>query len=103
MLVTNSHVIDGADEILAKSDRGDRYALDKIYAVDSKKDLAILAETYSVYICISKEKVDGKISDIFLVFLWTRLRRETRRMPQLSEILASRSSRHATPNRIKIL
>ena len=42
MLVTNSHVIDGADEILAKSDQGDEYALDKIYAVDAKKDLAIL-------------------------------------------------------------
>ncbi len=42
MLVTNSHVIDGADEILAKSDQGDEYVLDKIYAVDTRKDLAIL-------------------------------------------------------------
>lgn len=42
MLVTNSHVIDGADSILAKSDQGFEYVLDKIYAVDAKKDLAIL-------------------------------------------------------------
>ena len=41
-LVTNRHVIDGADSILAKSDRGTLYVLDKIYAVDAKKDVAIL-------------------------------------------------------------
>jgi S1-C subfamily serine protease len=41
-LVTNSHVIDGADSILARSDQGGEYVLDKVYAVDAKKDLAIL-------------------------------------------------------------
>jgi S1-C subfamily serine protease len=42
MLVTNSHVIDGADSILAMSDQGYEYVLDKVYAVDTKRDLAIL-------------------------------------------------------------
>jgi len=42
MLVTNSHVIDGADSIIARSDQGYEYILNKVYAVDTKKDLAIL-------------------------------------------------------------
>ena len=41
-LVTNYHVIEGADMVVAYTDEGDQYIVDQVIAADKKRDLAIL-------------------------------------------------------------
>ena len=41
-LVTNAHVIEGADWLLAASDAGHQYILNKVIAADEKRDIALL-------------------------------------------------------------
>lgn len=41
-LITNCHVIEDADRIVAYSDDGERYILDRVYVADEQKDVAII-------------------------------------------------------------
>ena len=41
-LITNYHVVEGGDLVLAESDDGKSYFLDQVLAADREKDLAIL-------------------------------------------------------------